>query len=72
MRMTSLNSMVDLLRDRASRRSRDGRAYTFLDAGEREGASLTWAQLERQSRAIGARVAATVAPGSRVLILLPP
>jgi len=66
-----VNSIVDLLRQRAGR-DPEGIAYTFLDAGEREGRSVTWGDLDLESRAIGAAVAATVAPGSRVLVMLPP
>jgi acyl-CoA synthetase (AMP-forming)/AMP-acid ligase II len=63
--------MIELLRDRAAAQSGDA-AFTFLEAGEREQASLTWGQIEARSRAIGAVVAAHVEPGARVLILLPP
>ncbi len=69
--MGVVNSVVDLVRQRAEA-DPGGVAYTFLEAGEREGASVTWGALERHSRAIGAAIAASLAPASRVLIVLPP
>jgi acyl-CoA synthetase (AMP-forming)/AMP-acid ligase II len=69
--MGVVKSVVDLVRRRAEA-DPDGLAYTFLEAGEREGASVTWGALERHSRAIGATIASSVAPTSRVLIVLPP
>jgi acyl-CoA synthetase (AMP-forming)/AMP-acid ligase II len=69
--MGVVNSMVDVLRRRADT-DPETIAYTFLEAGEREGASVTWGALDRHSRAIGASIASSVAPGSRVLIVLPP
>jgi len=64
-------SMIDLLRDRAAAQP-DDCAYTFLDDGEEAGASLTWGILERRSRAIATAIARRVAPGARVLVMLPP
>jgi len=64
-------NLIDLLRDRAAAQP-DSTAFTFLDAGEREGASLTWAALDFRSRALAAAIQARVQPGDRVLIMLPP
>jgi acyl-CoA synthetase (AMP-forming)/AMP-acid ligase II len=64
-------SLVELLRQRASIQS-DAPAYTFLESGEREGASLTWGELERRSRAIAAEIVARVPARSRVLVMCPP
>ena len=63
--------VIDLLRARAAVQPFD-RAYTFLDNGEEEGATITWSDLERRSRALGALIARRAEPGSRVLILCPP
>ena len=63
--------MIDLLRDRADAQP-DDVAYTFLESGEHAGDALTWAALDRRSRALGAAIAARVEPGARVLIMLPP
>jgi acyl-CoA synthetase (AMP-forming)/AMP-acid ligase II len=73
MRLTSRcsASLIDLLRDRAAAQGPET-AFTFLDGGEREQAFLTWSDIDARSRAIGAMVTAHVAPGSRVLVMLPP
>jgi acyl-CoA synthetase (AMP-forming)/AMP-acid ligase II len=71
MRFDRARCMIDLLRDRAATQP-DDPAFTFLDAGEGEGASLTWRALERRSRAIGTAIARRVDPGARVLVMLPP
>lgn len=62
--------MIDLLRDRAAAQP-DDLAFTFLDDDGR-GAVLTWAQLERRSRAIATAVSRRVGPGARVLVIYPP
>jgi acyl-CoA synthetase (AMP-forming)/AMP-acid ligase II len=67
----SSTTMIDLLRDRAATQPR-GRAYTFLDDGERHGQRLTWAQLETRSRAISTAIRRFVEPGDRVLVMFPP
>jgi acyl-CoA synthetase (AMP-forming)/AMP-acid ligase II len=72
MRLTpSSSSLIDIIRDRAERQP-DDTAYAFLDAGEHEGARITWSALDRRCRALGGAIAARVRPGSRVLILFPP
>jgi acyl-CoA synthetase (AMP-forming)/AMP-acid ligase II len=63
--------MPERLRDRAQC-DPDGRAYTFLDDGEREGARMTWGDLDRRASALAAAIAASAKPGARVLILCPP
>lgn len=65
------HTLVDMLRDTAAAQP-GAAAYTFLNDGERCGPSLTWSQLERRSRAIGAAISARVGPGARVLVLFPP
>jgi acyl-CoA synthetase (AMP-forming)/AMP-acid ligase II len=66
-----MKTMVDLLRARADSAG-DSTAYTFLDGGEHDNASIAWGAVERRSRALGAVIADRVAPGARVLIMLPP
>ena len=71
MRPDTRRSLVDVVRDRAEAQA-DERAYTFLDAGEAEGGRLTWAELDRRSRAIGAALARRAPSQSRVLLMFPP
>jgi acyl-CoA synthetase (AMP-forming)/AMP-acid ligase II len=63
--------MPDVLSERAQA-SPDAAAYTFLEDGEREGARLSWGELDRRASALAAAVDAAAASGSRVLILCPP
>lgn len=69
--MRPIRSLIDLLRERAAT-SPDRRAYSFLDDGETVGASVTWGELERRSRAIAVAIANRVEPGARVLVMFPP
>ena len=64
-------TLIDLLRDRAAAQP-DAPAYTYLESGEEEAARLTWADVERRSRAIAAAIQSHIRRGDRVLILLPP
>ena len=65
-------SIVDVLRGRAARQG-DAHAHTFLVDGEAEGAALTYAELDRRSRAIATSLATRgIAPGERALLLFPP
>ena len=64
-------NLIDLLRDRAAAQP-DSTAFTFLESGENEGASLTWSALDLRSRAIAAAIQTKVRPGDRVLVMLPP
>jgi acyl-CoA synthetase (AMP-forming)/AMP-acid ligase II len=68
---TSWRSLVDLLIARAAAQP-DHRAFTFLDNGEDEGAALTWAELDRQSRAIAAAIRERAPRGARVLVMCAP
>lgn len=63
-------TLVDLLNDRAYYKA-EQTAYTFLENGETESASLTYQQLQLQARAIAARLQQEVAPGERALLLYP-
>ena len=46
-------TIVDLLRQRAAYRPHD-RGFTFLVDGEHEELNITYAQLDRKARAVGA------------------
>lgn len=65
------NTLVDILRYRASEQP-DFIAYTFLLDGETEEVSLTYAQLDRKARAVGAYLQSFCPPGERVLLIYPP
>jgi 8-amino-7-oxononanoate synthase len=66
-----LNTLVDLLRQRAECQA-DDRAYTFLVDGEFEEVHLTYGELDRQARAIGAWLESQNLKGQRALLLYPP
>ncbi|MFQ5794194.1 MAG: type I polyketide synthase [Candidatus Bipolaricaulia bacterium] len=66
-----LSTLVDLLRWRALHQP-DQQAYTFLVDGETEEVSLTYGELDRQARAIGAWLQSLEITGERVLLLCPP
>ena len=63
--------LVDHLRYRA-RQHPDVMAFTFLERGEREAGSLTYAQLDRRARAMAALLQRRGVHGERVLLLMPP
>lgn len=63
-------TMVDLLRRQAVRQP-DKVAYIYLADGEQEGCRLTYAELDRQARAIGATLQQHVAPGERAVLMFP-
>ncbi|MGK3992297.1 non-ribosomal peptide synthase/polyketide synthase [Sorangium sp. So ce1024] len=67
----SCSTLVDLLRFRATEQP-DRLAYNFLLDGETQEATLTYAQLDRRARAIGATLESRGARGARVLLLFPP
>jgi len=69
--LTSGSTLVALLQARAAE-CPDDVAYKFLADGEVEAAQVTFAELERQARGIGAALAALEAAGERVLLLFPP
>ncbi|MFI5324765.1 MAG: aminotransferase class I/II-fold pyridoxal phosphate-dependent enzyme [Candidatus Rokuibacteriota bacterium] len=62
---------MDLLQERADCQSAD-RAYTFLADGESEDGHLTYGELDRQARAIGAWLTSEGLKGQRALLLYPP
>lgn len=63
--------LIELLRWRAAHQP-EQRAYTFLSDGETEKASLTYRELDRQARIIGAWLQSMKATGERALLLYPP
>ncbi|BCL80842.1 hypothetical protein ccbrp13_33070 [Ktedonobacteria bacterium brp13] len=63
-------TLVDILRWRATRQA-DRRAYTFLVDGETEEISITYAELDKQARAIAAVLQASTSMGERALLLYP-
>jgi acyl-CoA synthetase (AMP-forming)/AMP-acid ligase II len=68
---TSDATLVDLLRRRAQQQP-NRRAYTFLVDGDTQEAPLSYAELDRAARAIGAWLQQSSAPGERALLLFNP
>ena len=66
----SAETIVEVLRSRAVAQPQQ-RAYTFLVDGKVEGATFTYAELDRQARAIGALLQQHQAKGARVMLLYP-
>jgi natural product biosynthesis luciferase-like monooxygenase protein/FkbM family methyltransferase len=66
-----VSDLVGLLRWRA-RHSPQRLAYTFLVDGETNEVRMTYAELDRQARAIAARLQSLEASGKTVLLLYPP
>lgn len=64
-------TLVELLRQRAEAQP-DKMAYTFLQDGEIEEASLTYAELDRQARAIAAKLQDITSPASAPCCSTPP
>jgi amino acid adenylation domain-containing protein len=64
-------SLVHLLNSRGD--LPDGAGYVFLaEDGQSETARLSYRDLDRRARAAGARLAQTVEPGERAVLLFPP
>src|SRR5262245_53459008 len=64
-------SVVALLR-RRSAEDPDQAAYTFLADGDVERGTVTYGELDRRARAIGARLQSLGLAGERALLLYPP
>ena len=64
------STLIELLQWRSLQQP-DHRAYTFLVDGKTEGPTLTYAELDRQARAIGALLQQHQAQGERALLLYP-
>ncbi|MGA9770376.1 MAG: amino acid adenylation domain-containing protein [Blastocatellia bacterium] len=68
---TEITSLVALLRQRAINEA--GRlAYVFLEDGDTQEVNVTYADLDRQARAIGSYLQLANAAGKRALLLYPP
>jgi acyl-CoA synthetase (AMP-forming)/AMP-acid ligase II/acyl carrier protein len=68
---SAFSSFTELLRRRALWQP-DRRAYTFLVDGEEQELHLTYGELDRQARTVGARLQSQIHPGERALLLYPP
>src|SRR5215204_4676434 len=66
-----VSNLVELLQLRVQQKPLQ-RAYTFLDEGEAEAATLTYEQLDRRACAIATALQHLNARGERVLLLYPP
>jgi 8-amino-7-oxononanoate synthase len=64
------SNLVDLLRHRSAHLGHD-RAFIYLVDGENEELHLSYRELDRQARAIGARLQAMGLEGQRALLLYP-
>ncbi len=62
---------IDLLRHQSQQHA-DKTAFQFLQDGEEEAGQLTFAEIDRQARAIAFHLTQRVAPGERALLLYPP
>jgi acyl-CoA synthetase (AMP-forming)/AMP-acid ligase II len=69
--MMVARSVADLVRGRAGAHPTDV-AYTFLQSGDGEQTKLTWADVDRRSRAIGAWLSSAVAVNGRAVLLFQP
>lgn len=69
--LANLSNLVEVLQWRALRRPGD-RAYLFLADGENEEKSLTYQELERRARSLGALLQAQGFTGKRALLFFPP
>lgn len=67
----TLATFTDAVRRRAQERP-ERRAFTFLEDGEVEGACLSFADVDRQARAIAVALADAGLAGQRALLLYPP
>ncbi|HET9587877.1 MAG TPA: AMP-binding protein, partial [Anaerolineales bacterium] len=65
------DTLIDLLRSRAEQYP-DRLAYRFIQDGEKEVITITYGELDRRARAIGAWLEASGAAGERALLLYPP
>jgi acyl-CoA synthetase (AMP-forming)/AMP-acid ligase II len=65
------SKLIDILRYRANVQG-EQKAYTYLLDGELREESLTYRELDRQARAVGAWLQLSGGVGERVLLLIPP
>src|SRR5262249_2819633 len=65
------STLIELLRFRALRQG-EKYAFTFLADGAREASRITYRDLERRARALGAKLQQSGAQGQRAILLYPP
>jgi len=65
------STLVELLRFRSLHQV-DKRAFTFLAEGEREVSRITYGELDRRARALGAKLQQSCTKGERAILLYPP
>lgn len=70
-RRAGVQTLVDVLEYRAGRQPLDS-VFRYLQGDGREDELLTYAELQRQARAIAVQLRERVVPGDRVVILVPP
>ena len=68
--MTKYSNLVELLQNRALQQP-DRIAYRFLEDGKTESGNLTYNKLDRQAKAIAAKLQFLLNPGSRALLVYP-
>ena len=66
----SVKDLVELLRWRVEMSPKRG--FRFLEDGEQDQRQLSFADLQRRARAIGARIQQEAEPGERAILLYPP
>ena len=67
----TLRTLIDLLEWRAARGASDP-GFAFLEDGEREAGTRTFAEIAQEARGIGAWLAAMGLAGQRIVLLFPP
>jgi 8-amino-7-oxononanoate synthase len=70
-RQAGVQTLVDVLEYRAARQP-SLEVFRYLKGDGREQGVLTFAELQREARAIAAQLAKRVVPGDRVVLLVPP
>ncbi|NER95915.1 MAG: fatty acyl-AMP ligase [Symploca sp. SIO1B1] len=68
---SNISNFVDIIRYRSSQQPRK-RAFRFLENGKVETDSLTYCKLDKQSRAIAAKLQTIASTGDRALLIYPP
>jgi acyl-CoA synthetase (AMP-forming)/AMP-acid ligase II len=69
--LKNLNSLVDLLQARAEKQAGD-LVYRFIQEDGAEPLTVTYSELDRRARAIGAWLESFSARGERAVLLYPP
>ncbi|HVZ19834.1 MAG TPA: AMP-binding protein, partial [Vicinamibacterales bacterium] len=66
-----MSTFIDVVREQAAARP-DKVVFTFLENGETDADTLTFAQLDRDARAIASALQERTRSGDRALLLYPP